>query len=176
MSIVALCTVTAGLALVIALLVGINAGRIGAGLGLLDYPDTDGGRKRHGKVTPLVGGLAVAVASVAAALIIRAALPPPTLHLAWLAGAVAVMFAIGAIDDRFHLSPVLRLGAALMVLVLLTTDVPDFSLSFLRFSGQDQLWLLGNWGRGVYAASACWACSTPSTSPMARMALSSAWG
>ena len=143
MSIVALCTVMAVLALVIALLVGVNAGRIGAGLGLLDYPDTDGGRKRHGRVTPLVSGLAVAVASVAAALIVRAMLPPPSLHLAWLAGAVSVMFLIGAIDDRFHLSPVLRLGAALAVLVLLISDVPDFSLTFLRFAGQDQLLLLG---------------------------------
>lgn len=143
MSIVALCAGMAALALVIALLVGVNAARIGAGLGLLDYPDTDGGRKRHGRITPLVGGLAVATASVAAALIVRAVLPPPTLHLAWLAGAVSVMFLIGAIDDRFHLSPVLRLGAALVVLVLLISDVPDFSLAFLRFAGQDQLLLLG---------------------------------
>ena len=143
MSIVALCAGMAALALVIALLVGVNAARIGAGLGLLDYPDTDGGRKRHGRITPLVGGLAVATASVAAALIVRAVLPPPTLHLAWLAGAVSVMFLIGAIDDRFHLSPVLRLGAALVVLVLLISDVPDFSLGFLRFAGQDQLLLLG---------------------------------
>ena len=143
MSIVALCAVMAALALLIALLVGVNAGRIGAGLGLLDYPDTDGGRKRHVRVTPLVGGLAVASTSVAAALIIRAVLPPPTLHLAWLAGAVAAMFIIGAIDDRFHLSPILRLSAALVVLVLLISDVPDFSLAFLRFAGQDQLLLLG---------------------------------
>ena len=148
LSIVALCAVTAALALVIALLVGSNADRIGGLLGLLDYPDTDGGRKRHGKVTPLVGGLAVASASVAAALIVRAVMPPPTLHLAWLAGAVAVMFMIGAIDDRYHLSPILRLGAALAVLVLLIGDVPDFSLAFLRFAGQDNLWLLGMLGPG----------------------------
>ena len=74
----------------IALLVGAYADRIASLFGLLDYPDSDGGRKRHAKVTPLVGGLAVAIVSVAAALIVRAALPPPTLHLAWLAGAVTV--------------------------------------------------------------------------------------
>lgn len=143
MPIVALCAVTATLALVIALLVGGNADRIGSRLGLLDYPDTDGGRKRHVRVTPLVGGLAVAIASVAAALIMRAVLPPPTLLLAWLAGAVTVMFTIGAIDDRFHLSPILRLAAAMAVLVLVINDVPDFSLAFLRFTGQPSLWLLG---------------------------------
>lgn len=143
MPIVALSAVTATLALVIALLVGAYADRIASLFGLLDYPDSDGGRKRHAKVTPLVGGLAVAIVSVAAALIVRAALPPPTLHLAWLAGAVTVMFTIGAIDDRFHLSPILRLGAAMAVLGLVINDVPDFSLGFMRFSGQPALWLLG---------------------------------
>ena len=144
----ALCAVTATLAFVIALLIGANADRIAGRLGLLDYPDTDGGRKRHAKVTPLVGGLAVAIVSVAAALIVRAALPPPTLHLAWLAGAVTVMFTIGAIDDRFHLSPILRLGAAMAVLGLVINEVPDFSLAFVRFSGQPALWLLGWIGPG----------------------------
>ena len=57
MPIVALCAVTATLAFVVALLVGANAERIASLFGLLDYPDTDGGRKRHAKVTPLVGGL-----------------------------------------------------------------------------------------------------------------------
>ena len=148
MSIFALCAVTAALALVIALLIGANADRIANRLGLLDYPDTNGGRKRHAKVTPLVGGLAVAIVSVAAALIVRAALPPPTLHLSWLAGAVTVMFTIGAIDDRFHLSPILRLAAAIAVLGLVINYVPDFRLSFVRFSGQPALWLLGSIGRG----------------------------
>jgi UDP-GlcNAc:undecaprenyl-phosphate/decaprenyl-phosphate GlcNAc-1-phosphate transferase len=145
-TIFALSAVTAGLALIIALIVGTQAQRIGEFFGLLDYPDIDGGRKRHAGVTPLVGGIAVASASVAAALLAARFTPPPTLHLAWLAGTVAVMFLIGAMDDRFHLSPVFRLGAALMVLILVISEAPDFSLAFLRFSGQDQLLLLGRWG------------------------------
>lgn len=146
MTILALSGVTAGLALIIALVVGTQAQRIGQFFGLLDYPDVDGGRKRHAGVTPLVGGIAVAAAAVAAALLAVRYLPPPTGHLAWLAGAVAVMFLIGAVDDRFHLSPVFRLGAALMVLILVVGQAPDFSLAFLRLSGQDQVWLLGRWG------------------------------
>ncbi len=148
LSMMALSAVTAGIALVFALLVGVNARRIGDFFLLLDYPDSDGGRKRHDGITPLVGGLAVAGASVGAALLVEAMAPSPGLHLAWLAGTVAAMFIIGVVDDRFRLSPVLRLGAAFAVLVLVVGDAPDFSLAFLRFSGQERLWLLGAWGDG----------------------------
>jgi UDP-GlcNAc:undecaprenyl-phosphate GlcNAc-1-phosphate transferase len=145
-----LSAVTAAWGLLLALLVGANASRIGGRLGLLDFPDSDGGRKRHAAITPLVGGIAIAGASVGAALLAMQMAPAPAqaVHLAWLAGSVAAMFCIGVADDRFHLSPVLRLGAALIVLVLVISQAPDFSLAFLRFSGQQQLWLLGNWGDG----------------------------
>ena len=121
-----------------------------ARLGLLDFPDSDGGRKRHAAITPLVGGIAIAGASVGAALLAMQMAPAPAqaVHLAWLAGSVAAMFCIGVADDRFHLSPVLRLGAALIVLLLVTSEAPDFSLAFLRFSGQQRLWLLDSWGDG----------------------------
>jgi UDP-GlcNAc:undecaprenyl-phosphate GlcNAc-1-phosphate transferase len=144
----ALSAVTAAWGLLLALFVGANAARIGGRLGLLDFPDDDGGRKRHDKITPLVGGLAVAAAVVGAAVAAAMIAPAPvqSVHLAWLAGSVAVMFGIGVADDRFHLSPILRLGAALTVLILVVAEAPDFSLSFLRFSGQDRLLLLGAWG------------------------------
>ena len=134
--------------LVLAFVVGRHARVIGAWLQLLDYPDLDGGRKQHGKVTPLVGGLAVAGAAVGGALMAAQFVPAvsPALHLYWLAGVVGAMFIIGVVDDMFHLSPVLRLGAALTVLVLAVSNAPDFSLAFVRFSGQPQLWLLGIWG------------------------------
>nr|WP_310523597.1 hypothetical protein [Polymorphobacter sp.] len=148
MSILALSALTAGFALVLALIVGGNARRIGEILMLLDFPDIDGGRKRHDEVTPLVGGLAVAGAVVVAALVTSRLIPEPApaLHLIWLAATVAVMFGIGAADDRFHLSPILRLGAAVTVLLLVTNYAPDFSLAFVRFSGMENLWLLGGWG------------------------------
>lgn len=145
-----LSAITATWGLLLALIVGANAERIGSTLSLLDFPDTDGGRKRHATITPLVGGIAIAGASVGGALLAlqAAASPVQAVHLAWLAGTVAAMFCIGVADDRYHLSPVLRLGAALSVLLLVVSEAPDFSLSFLRFSGQDQLWLLGGWGDG----------------------------
>ncbi len=134
---------------VIAWLVGANAGAIGKALHLLDYPDTAGGRKRHSVVTPLVGGIAVAAAAVASALLAsQLSGAVPALHLAWLAVAVAVMFAIGAADDRFHLSPLLRLAAAVAVLLLVLAEAPDFGVTFLRFAGDDRIWMLDGWGAG----------------------------
>lgn len=146
----ALSALTMGVALLLALLVGRNARAIGDRLMLLDFPDVDGGRKRHDRVTPLVGGLAVAGAAVASAMLtaMMVGAPAPALHLQWLAAAVATMFFIGACDDRFHLSPILRLGSALTVLVLVVSYAPDFSLAFLRFSGMERVVLLGGFGDG----------------------------
>ena len=42
-------------ALVVSLVFGRNASIIGHKLDVLDFPDTDGGRKRHELVTPMVG-------------------------------------------------------------------------------------------------------------------------
>lgn len=139
---------TAVLALVLALAIGRRADRIGTALRLLDFPDTNGGRKRHDDITPLVGGVAVAGAAIGSALLARLFTPEPApaLHLGWLAATVAAMFAIGVADDRFHLSPKVRLLAAVTALLLVVSFAPDFSLAFLRFTGQDDVWLLGGWG------------------------------
>lgn len=144
----ALSALASAMALVLALAIGIYARPIGEALLLLDFPDTDGGRKRHARITPLVGGLAVALAIIFSAWLTSRLVPGtvPSLHLGWLAATVAVMFGIGIADDRFHLSPILRLGAAITMLLLVTGFAPDFSLAFLRFSGMSQLWLLGSFG------------------------------
>jgi UDP-GlcNAc:undecaprenyl-phosphate GlcNAc-1-phosphate transferase len=154
-----LAAIMAGLAAGLAFIIGLWATPLGRRLGLLDWPDTDGGRKRHAQVTPLVGGLAVTLVTVAAALILRdlggrAAFdgllggPVPARNLGWLALAVGVIFLIGVGDDRFHLSPVLRLLAALVVLMLVVAEVPDFALAFLHFGGGGHLWMLGSMGLG----------------------------
>lgn len=138
----------AAAAVLVALLISVFARQIGEALLLLDFPDTDGGRKRHDRVTPLVGGLAVSLAIVGSAVLTALVVPEaaPLLHLGWLAASVAVMFGIGIADDRFHLSPVLRLCAAVTMLLLVASDAPDFSVAFLRFSGMGQLLLIGRWG------------------------------
>ncbi|MGI4876604.1 MAG: MraY family glycosyltransferase [Janthinobacterium lividum] len=130
-----------------ALVVGLAATRLGDGLGLLDFPDDAGGRKLHARVTPLVGGIAVAVACVgatAASLLAYAdAGPGVGQHLLWFGIATLAMFLNGLADDRFLLSPRLRLGIAMLVLLLVVIEAPDFSLSVVRFSGEDEFHILG---------------------------------
>lgn len=140
MSALTLLIAAAVLGLSIALLVGINAMAIGKALRLLDHPD--GARKLHARPTPLVGGIAVAGAAVAGAFLTFSQVPDP--YLAWLALGVAAMFAIGTIDDRRHLPPLLRLAAALLILGSVAAVAPALQLSVLRFSGAGT-WVLGSY-------------------------------
>lgn len=128
-----------------ALIVGLFAQQIGAATGLMDYPDLSGGRKLHARPTPLVGGIAMvlAVALAVGALLLRS---PSAGHqsatLIWFLLSVVGLFLVGALDDRFGLTARVRLAAASVVLVAALSQVPDFSLSFLLFSGQTSLILM----------------------------------
>jgi UDP-GlcNAc:undecaprenyl-phosphate GlcNAc-1-phosphate transferase len=141
LALISLPTLLAGLLLgaAIAWLVGRNAEWLGRRLGLLDFPDPAGGRKQHARVTPLVGGLAVLLATLCGLLI------PGTgigLDGAWLAILSTGMFLVGAADDRFGLSAPFRLLFASLILLLAIAEVPDFRLGFLLFSGGEELILL----------------------------------
>lgn len=129
---------TTAVGAIIAFSVGFNAMKIGVALGLLDHPD--GARKIHARVTPLVGGFAVAGAAVLAAILV--ALLTGDVRLIGLGVAVAMMFVIGAIDDRKHLPPLLRLGTAIAILAVLLFLVPVFAIGELRFGGVSTIWVL----------------------------------
>jgi UDP-GlcNAc:undecaprenyl-phosphate GlcNAc-1-phosphate transferase len=130
----------------LALLVGRHASFFGRILGLLDFPDPAGGRKRHQTVTPLVGGVAMLCAFEIAAGLLIAFLntdsPDLDWHVGWAALVVGTMAVIGLADDRFSLSPVLRLSVTFTVLALASFVAPDFRVEFLRFAGVDSLIVL----------------------------------
>ncbi len=137
---------------VVAAAVAATAGRwampLGTMLGLLDYPDDAGGRKRHAVVTPLVGGLALTVVVLGAVFAVvgnPASGALVTRDLLFLGLAVVVMFGIGAADDRFDLSVRIRLLVATLVLLLVIDAVPDFGVAFVRFGRAPMLFLLGDW-------------------------------
>lgn len=142
-------SLSAGLAIGIALFVGIFADRVGRFLGLLDFPDPFGGRKRHDRVTPLVGGIAVVAAFELAAigLIVLLGEDSPNIdwQLKWIAVAVGTMSIVGFADDRFGLSPALRLAVTSIVLLLTIVQVADFRVEFLRFMGVDTIIVLPIW-------------------------------
>lgn len=141
----------AGLALIISLLVGVNAMRLGRLFGLLDFPDPSGGRKQHGTITPLVGGGAIVLSVIAVAtlgLLDMSTAVSVRTHLEWFAFAVTGMYLIGLTDDRFALGPKIRLALAFIVLLLVVLYAPDFGLPFLRFSGSERSWFLDDAGQG----------------------------
>lgn len=132
----------------VAMLIGVRAERLGMALGLMDHPDLPGGRKRHARATPLIGGMAIVAATLLATALTRLALPllpADRLHLAWLAAATAGMWLIGAIDDRLHLSPLLRLGSAAAVLGTAVSVAGGFHLSVLAFPSLALTLALGPW-------------------------------
>ena len=146
--VLAICVVGA---VIVTALIGRYARPLGTSLGLLDFPDDPGGRKLHAQVTPLVGGVAVAGVTLAAILATLAAgdlTGAVERDLAWLAGAIAAMFVIGAADDRFELSVRIRLGLATLLLLLTVWAAPDFGVIFVRFGHDPVLRMLGPWSTG----------------------------
>ena len=131
---------TLGIGALIALVVGLNAMRIGQALRLLDFPDPAGGRKLHAKVTPLVGGVAILLAAlVSGVLLLPDAEPGRRAMLLWFLFTVSGLFLVGAMDDRFGLGARTRLAIASAFLLAAIAQVPDFSVAFLLFSGQQNL-------------------------------------
>lgn len=149
MSTLAVSLLSVVVAFVIALVFGRWAAPIGRHLGLLDFPDSHGGRKLHAAITPLVGGSAVFAGTLAACALTLLLLPTGpwvVQHLAWLAGGLTAMYLIGLADDRFALGAVIRLILSIVALLIVLTYAPDFSIAFMRFSGQSTVLPVEGWG------------------------------
>ena len=84
----------------------------------LAFYDVPAGYKGHRSPTPYLGGAAV-MAAFAVALVL--AVPPAPARTLALLGGVAVMFAVGTIDDRRTLSPQLRVAIEFALGALLST-------------------------------------------------------
>lgn len=97
--------------------VAISAGavallaRFAPALGLLDQP---GGRKAHDRAVPLVGGLAIFVAVLAAAWLVGIA---P--HAGYFLLALAVVIAVGCWDDVRELSPKLKFAIQIVACAIM---------------------------------------------------------
>jgi UDP-GlcNAc:undecaprenyl-phosphate GlcNAc-1-phosphate transferase len=131
---------TFGLGALIALVVGLNAMPIGKALRLLDFPDPAGGRKLHATITPLVGGVVVVLAALLSGLVLLPGVQGgQRAMLLWFLFTVSGLFLVGAMDDRFGLGARSRLAIASAFLLAAIAQVPDFSVAFLLFSGQQDL-------------------------------------
>jgi UDP-GlcNAc:undecaprenyl-phosphate/decaprenyl-phosphate GlcNAc-1-phosphate transferase len=104
-------------------LAGVRAPAIGRGLGVIDHPD--GGRKHHGRPTPLVGGLAL-VPPLSLFAVIQAWLQPDQAGImVALALAGLGFMLLGLLDDRGGLPPVLRLAVGVLGSALLIALEPS---------------------------------------------------
>lgn len=131
---------TFGLGALVALVVGVWAMPIGQALRLLDFPDPEGGRKLHATITPLVGGVAVVLAALMSGLLLLPGVEgSQRAMLLWFLFTVSGLFLVGAMDDRFGLGARTRLAIASAFLLAAIAQVPDFSVAFLLFAGQQGL-------------------------------------
>lgn len=120
------------LAFVIALLLARYLCHPGARLRVLDYPNE---RSLHTRPTPRTGGLAILVAICGATVPLALAWPTPT--AATIAGGGLLIALISFLDDRFTMSPVLRMLAHVSAAILLLAGglgAPDLSLPGLQLA------------------------------------------
>lgn len=124
-----------------AMLVGLNARYLGRRLGLLDFPDRAGGRKRHRHVTPLLGGTAVLVPVIlvlfAMSLGFGATPGDMAKDMAIIGALAAIFYGVGVTDDRFELSPRFRLVVGILAFSVGMIMVPSLELQTLRFALSD---------------------------------------
>lgn len=100
-------------------------------IGLVDHP---GGRKLHGQITPLIGGMCMFLG-----MLVALPLVDPAIH-----GEIPFLFAagmlvvVGAIDDKYDLRPRYRLVAHCIagLVLCLWADLPARSLGDIFFLGE----------------------------------------
>src|SRR5579885_320120 len=106
------------------------AANVGRAIRVMDKPD--GARKLHRAETPLIGGLALLAPALAASLIYCLTSSPAPIMLVAIGAAIAA-FAIGLIDDRIGLSPVLRVVLLTSVAAAVLVIDPLFILHTFLF-------------------------------------------
>ena len=120
-------------AVMVAILLCLNAQRICSSLNLMDIPV---GRKKHAAPTPLMGGVVLLGAFVPVALVCIVAFASERWFgslLIWL-GCVSAMALVGLGDDRHSLSPRVRLIISFAVFAAAAAADPTFNVRVLDFN------------------------------------------
>jgi UDP-GlcNAc:undecaprenyl-phosphate GlcNAc-1-phosphate transferase len=115
---------------------------IGTALKVLDAPDA--GRKRHARITPLVGGLAIIVPLIFVSLCNAWMTDLPMFNAYALVLTAGLL--LGFRDDRKHIPAMLRLAVSVAIGVVGLKMFSPFEIQFLRFSFIDAPIFTGAWG------------------------------
>jgi UDP-GlcNAc:undecaprenyl-phosphate GlcNAc-1-phosphate transferase len=110
-------------------------------LRVMDVPDGD--RKRHKAPTPLIGGLAITLPMLGAGIFLSSNSSLAGIYIA-LSMSVAGAFLIGFADDRYDLSPTLRLFLSFVLCLGVLSNDPNLILGILHFTFENSL-SLGRW-------------------------------
>ena len=110
-------------------------------LRVMDVPDGD--RKRHKAPTPLIGGLAITLPMLGAGIFLSSNSSLAGIYIA-LSISVAGAFLIGFADDRYDLSPTLRLFLSFLLCLGVLSNDPSLILGILHFTFENSL-SLGRW-------------------------------
>ena len=131
-------------AVLVAIVLCFNAQRICSSLDLMDIPV---GRKKHAAPTPLMGGVVLLGAFLPVALVCIVALTSERWLgslLIWV-GCVSVMALVGLCDDRYSLTPRLRLLISFAVFASAAAADPTFNVRVLDFNTPPLTLGLGAW-------------------------------
>lgn len=104
-------------------------------LGVLDAPD--GQRKLHPVITPLAGGLAIGLPTLAALFVTGLTSIFLPLYFAVAIAGVACLL-LGLLDDRAHIRPTYRLFLSSLLALVVLEVVPALRVTFLHFSFLNQ--------------------------------------
>jgi len=119
--------------------ISVFARRIGTCLHVLDIPD--GKRKFHSAITPLIGGLAIGLPTLAILVYHAATSLFLPLYLV-AAGTGLACLLLGLFDDRKPIRPIYRLLLTFLLAFVALEIVPALQVTFLRFSFIDQVLFL----------------------------------
>lgn len=141
-------------AVMVAILLCLNAQRICSSLNLMDIPV---GRKKHAAPTPLMGGIVLlgAFAPVALVCIVTFASERWLGSLLIWVGCVSAMALVGLGDDRHSLSPRLRLLISFAVFASAAAVDPTFNVRVLDFNIPPLTIGLGTWWLAIIFTVIC---------------------
>jgi UDP-GlcNAc:undecaprenyl-phosphate GlcNAc-1-phosphate transferase len=141
-------------AVMVAILLCLNAQRICSSMNLMDIPV---GRKKHSAPTPLMGGVVLLGAFVPVALVCIVTFASERWLgslLIWL-GCVSAMALVGLGDDRHSFSPRLRLVISFAVFAAAAAVDPTFNVRVLDFDIPPLTLGLGTWWLAVIFTVIC---------------------
>ena len=141
-------------AVMMAILLCLNAQRICSSLNLMDIPV---GRKKHAAPTPLMGGVVLLGAFVPVAIFCIVAFASERWLgslLIWV-GCVSAMALVGLGDDRHSLSPRLRLIISFAVFAAAAAVDPTFNVRALDFNIPPLTLGLGTWWLAIIFTVIC---------------------